>query len=149
MKTSRLSSAFAALAFALSLATIGCIGEEEEISLDMSADDLAEARQAPTADSPPIIVLEPIPTTDSDKGATEEASFGSIEAPTDGADAPRDAPTDAPSCGGFRGIGCASGYKCVDDARDDCIPANGDSDCNGVCIASNDTGDTGSGSDMF
>ncbi|KAK0648645.1 hypothetical protein B0T16DRAFT_408568 [Cercophora newfieldiana] len=39
-------------------------------------------------------------------------------------------------CGGIAGIPCPEEkkQKCVDDPRDDCDPANGGSDCGGVCV---------------
>ena len=36
-------------------------------------------------------------------------------------------------CGGFLGIGCPAGQRCVDDPRDDCDPHGGGSDCEGLC----------------
>lgn len=47
------------------------------------------------------------------------------------------------SCGGFAGFPCAPGKSCIDDARDDCDPANGGADCPGVCVPSNDCRVTG------
>ncbi|KAK3938033.1 hypothetical protein QBC46DRAFT_266256 [Diplogelasinospora grovesii] len=37
-------------------------------------------------------------------------------------------------CGGFAGIQCKDGKKCVDDPRDDCDLSNGGADCGGICI---------------
>ncbi|TLS31543.1 hypothetical protein PpBr36_02576 [Pyricularia pennisetigena] len=37
-------------------------------------------------------------------------------------------------CGGIAGVQCADGKMCVDDTRDDCDPANGGSDCGGICV---------------
>ncbi|TPX12482.1 uncharacterized protein E0L32_006894 [Thyridium curvatum] len=37
-------------------------------------------------------------------------------------------------CGGFAGIQCKGGKKCVDDPRDDCDPKHGGADCGGICI---------------
>ena len=36
-------------------------------------------------------------------------------------------------CGGFAGLPCPGGMKCVDDPSDDCNPAAGGADCGGVC----------------
>ena len=47
------------------------------------------------------------------------------------------------SCGGFAGFPCAPGKSCIDDARDNCDPANGGADCPGVCVPSNDCRVTG------
>ncbi|KAK3309246.1 uncharacterized protein B0T15DRAFT_526656 [Chaetomium strumarium] len=37
-------------------------------------------------------------------------------------------------CGGFAGIPCKDGRKCVDDPRDECDPDNGGADCGGICV---------------
>jgi hypothetical protein len=37
------------------------------------------------------------------------------------------------TCGGFLGTACPGVGECVDDALDDCDPANGGADCSGVC----------------
>jgi hypothetical protein len=37
-------------------------------------------------------------------------------------------------CGGFAGIPCEGGKKCVDDPTDDCDPQNGGADCGGICV---------------
>lgn len=37
-------------------------------------------------------------------------------------------------CGGFGNLPCPDGFECVDDANDDCDPANGGADCGGVCV---------------
>ncbi|KAF2463130.1 uncharacterized protein BDR25DRAFT_246289, partial [Lindgomyces ingoldianus] len=39
-----------------------------------------------------------------------------------------------PRCGGFAGLPCPDGLKCVDDPRDDCDPKHGGADCIGVCV---------------
>ncbi|NGO76348.1 hypothetical protein G6045_11850 [Streptomyces sp. YC504] len=36
-------------------------------------------------------------------------------------------------CGGFAGFSCPEGKTCVDDPRDECVPANGGADCGGLC----------------
>jgi hypothetical protein len=36
-------------------------------------------------------------------------------------------------CGGFAGIACPGGGKCVDDPSDSCDPNNGGADCGGIC----------------
>jgi hypothetical protein len=37
-------------------------------------------------------------------------------------------------CGGFAGLRCKDGRKCVEDPRDDCDPNNGGADCGGICV---------------
>jgi hypothetical protein len=37
-------------------------------------------------------------------------------------------------CGGFAGIACKDGKKCIDDPTDDCDPKNGGADCGGICV---------------
>ncbi|KAK1771494.1 hypothetical protein QBC33DRAFT_554659 [Phialemonium atrogriseum] len=37
-------------------------------------------------------------------------------------------------CGGFAGIQCEDGKKCVDDPRDGCDPLHGGADCGGICV---------------
>lgn len=37
-------------------------------------------------------------------------------------------------CGGFAGLPCPGGGRCVDDPSDDCDPANGGADCIGMCV---------------
>jgi hypothetical protein len=40
-----------------------------------------------------------------------------------------------PSCGGFAGLACPSGYaSCIDNPSDGCDPAKGGADCPGVCV---------------
>jgi hypothetical protein len=41
---------------------------------------------------------------------------------------------DGPLCGGFAGIPCAGGGRCVDDPSDSCDPAQGGADCGGLCV---------------
>ena len=36
-------------------------------------------------------------------------------------------------CGGFPGLKCPGGGKCVDDPSDSCDPNKGDADCSGIC----------------
>ena len=36
-------------------------------------------------------------------------------------------------CGGFAGLGCPSGKRCVDDPSDSCNPSSGGRDCAGLC----------------
>ena len=40
-------------------------------------------------------------------------------------------------CGGFIGIACPSGLRCIDDPRDSCDPKKGGADCGGICIPDN------------
>ncbi|KAH8902135.1 hypothetical protein BR93DRAFT_854725, partial [Coniochaeta sp. PMI_546] len=37
-------------------------------------------------------------------------------------------------CGGFAGLRCKDGKKCVEDPRDDCDPKSGGADCGGICV---------------
>jgi len=37
-------------------------------------------------------------------------------------------------CGGFAGLRCRDGRRCVEDPRDDCDPRNGGADCGGICV---------------
>ncbi|KAK4239546.1 hypothetical protein C8A03DRAFT_42865 [Achaetomium macrosporum] len=37
-------------------------------------------------------------------------------------------------CGGFAGLPCKEGKKCVDDPRDECDPEHGGADCGGICV---------------
>lgn len=36
-------------------------------------------------------------------------------------------------CGGFAGLKCPDGYRCVDDPNDACDPAQNHADCAGIC----------------
>jgi hypothetical protein len=38
-------------------------------------------------------------------------------------------------CGGFAGLRCPAGRRCVDAPGDGCDPARGGRDCGGVCVA--------------
>lgn len=38
-------------------------------------------------------------------------------------------------CGGFAGLRCPAGLRCVDAPDDGCDPARGGRDCGGVCVA--------------
>jgi hypothetical protein len=38
------------------------------------------------------------------------------------------------SCGGFAGLTCPTGQRCVDNPRDNCDPNSGGADCSGVCV---------------
>lgn len=40
---------------------------------------------------------------------------------------------DPAMCGGYAGIKCEEGLRCLDNPYDDCDPANGGADCAGVC----------------
>ncbi|HEX2573803.1 MAG TPA: hypothetical protein VH877_29910, partial [Polyangia bacterium] len=44
-----------------------------------------------------------------------------------------------PSCGGWAGRPCPSGYQCVDDPRDPCDPRYHGGHCNGLCVAQGGT----------
>lgn len=37
-------------------------------------------------------------------------------------------------CGGFAGLQCKDGRRCVEDPRDECDPKNGGADCGGICV---------------
>ncbi|KAF2691330.1 hypothetical protein K458DRAFT_483358 [Lentithecium fluviatile CBS 122367] len=37
-------------------------------------------------------------------------------------------------CGGFAGLQCPTGMRCVDDPRDTCDPKKGGADCMGICV---------------
>jgi hypothetical protein len=37
-------------------------------------------------------------------------------------------------CGGFAGLRCKDGKRCVDDPRDRCDPKHGGADCGGMCV---------------
>jgi hypothetical protein len=39
-------------------------------------------------------------------------------------------------CGGFGGLQCPEGLRCVDDPNDDCDPTQGGADCSGICVSS-------------
>ncbi len=37
-------------------------------------------------------------------------------------------------CGGFAGIKCSAGFRCIDDPSDSCDPKQGGADCSGICV---------------
>jgi hypothetical protein len=37
-------------------------------------------------------------------------------------------------CGGFAGIKCNAGFRCIDDPSDSCDPKQGGADCSGICV---------------
>lgn len=43
-------------------------------------------------------------------------------------------PPSSTFCGGFAGIACPDGQRCVDDPNDGCDPKNGGADCGGICV---------------
>lgn len=43
-------------------------------------------------------------------------------------------PSEPAFCGGFAGILCPAGQRCIDDPKDDCDPARGGADCGGICV---------------
>ncbi|HLL02082.1 MAG TPA: hypothetical protein VK539_15935 [Myxococcaceae bacterium] len=63
----------------------------------------------------------------------DAAQFTSTETSSDPA-------TGSPSgegqfCGGFGGIQCPEGLRCVDDPNDSCEPTEGGADCGGICAS--------------
>lgn len=44
-------------------------------------------------------------------------------------------PPSSTFCGGFAGIACPAGQRCVDDPNDGCDPNKGGADCGGICVA--------------